>query len=94
MATGETKFVGTGGAIGITLGTSVIVCSAILSGFVHGCKSLASDIESPEILCATMKPIEWSVGDSRETVEQVIIHNAKWKAYCEPLKDVNGEKKE
>lgn len=85
MAIGETKIIGAGGAIGLTLGTSVVVCTAFLSGFVNGCKSLANNVEKPEILCSTMKPIEWSTRDTRETAEQVVIHNAKWRAFCEPL---------
>lgn len=93
MATGETsevKLIGTGGMMGLTLGASVVVCSAFLSGFVQGCQTSQSHFDRPELLCTSLKPIRWSVGDSRETVEQVIVHNNIWKAYCEPLETKDG----
>ena len=91
MATGETKIVGTGGAIGLTLGASVVVCTAFMSGFINGCKTSQTHFDRPELLCTVLKPIQWSTSDSRETAEQVIVHNNVWKAYCDPLVKENTD---
>lgn len=35
--------------------------------------------------CAVFKPIYWSGNDTDATIADVKVHNAVWKALCEPL---------
>jgi hypothetical protein len=49
--------------------------------FLAGCQT-TTGIGGTSV-CSVWRPIQWSVNDTRETQEQVVLSNARRKGYCE-----------
>lgn len=56
-------------------------CLGFLFFFV--CEPGASVPPPPDTFCQIAKPIRFSANDTRQTKEEVDIHNRKWKAVCD-----------
>jgi hypothetical protein len=63
------------------LGLLLIVLSAILAGCVTTTTTNGSD------LCLIDHPITWSKSDTDQTLREIKVHNARYRAVCSPKKN-------